>query len=118
MVGRFCLIWDICICKIWKKIWQTVLSLTLNLNKPIVFTGSIIPFSIDGSDALGNLEGALMIAATKDQKKISEVCIYMDGLLLRANRTIKGGLISESFSILQKMCTITKVSYMHRYTTH
>ena len=25
----------------------------------------------------------------QDQKKIPEVCIYMDGLLLRANRTIK-----------------------------
>ena len=36
-----------------------------NLTKPIVFTGSIIPFSMDGSDAVGNLEGALMIAATK-----------------------------------------------------
>ena len=36
-----------------------------NLTKPIVFTGSIIPFSMDDSDALGNLEGALMIAATK-----------------------------------------------------
>ena len=35
-------------------------------------------------------KGALMIAATKDGKKIPEVCIYMDGLLLRANRTIKG----------------------------
>ena len=36
-----------------------------NLTKPIVLTGSIIPFSMDDSDALGNLEGALMIAATK-----------------------------------------------------
>ena len=38
---------------------------------------------------MGNLEGALMLAGCKDHKKICEVSIYMDGLLLRANRTIK-----------------------------
>ena len=34
---------------------------------------------------LGNLKKVYY----KDQKKVPEVCIYMDGLLLRANRTIK-----------------------------
>ena len=33
--------------------------------------------------------GKLKKVYYKDQKKVPEVCIYMDGLLLRANRTIK-----------------------------
>ena len=58
-----------------------------NLTKPVILTGSMVPLVIEGTDAIGNLEGALKIAS--DQPKIPEVCIYMDGVLLRGNRTIK-----------------------------
>ena len=60
-----------------------------NLTKPIVFTGSILPLSQEGSDALSNFEGSLMISSSKIVPKIPEVCIYFDGILMRANRTIK-----------------------------
>ena len=59
------------------------------MTKPIICTGSIIPLSQNGSDALSNLEGALMVAASKNIPKIPEVCIYFDGILMRGNRTIK-----------------------------
>ena len=58
-----------------------------NLTKPVILTGSMVPLAMEGTDAIGNLEGALKIAS--GQPKIPEVCIYMDGVLLRGNRTIK-----------------------------
>jgi L-asparaginase/Glu-tRNA(Gln) amidotransferase subunit D len=43
---------------------------------------------MEGSDAASNLEGALYIASSV-KLTIPEVCIYMDGVLMRGNRTIK-----------------------------
>ncbi|UII24573.1 asparaginase [Fulvivirga maritima] len=62
-----------------------------NLNKPVVFTGAQLPISSLRSDARENLITALEIASSKKDGKpiISEVCIYFDYVLLRANRSKK-----------------------------
>jgi L-asparaginase len=56
------------------------------LAKPVVLTGSQIPFFAEGSDAQDNLKGALTFAA---ESRVREVCIYFDGVLLRGNRSVK-----------------------------
>ncbi len=48
----------------------------------------MIPFSVSGSDAVGNMEGSLILASGK-LSVVPEVCIYMDGYLMRGNRTVK-----------------------------
>ncbi len=57
-----------------------------NLAKPVILTGSQIPLCELRSDARGNLITALTIASELD---IPEVCIYLDGLLLRGCRSTK-----------------------------
>jgi len=57
-----------------------------NLNKPVILTGSQIPFCEIRSDALDNLIESLMIAA---DGKANEVCLYFGGRLLRGNRATK-----------------------------
>ena len=61
-----------------------------NLSKPIILTGSMVPLSssTESSDAICNLEGSILVAANS-QPKIPEVGIFMDGVFLRGNRTIK-----------------------------
>lgn len=56
------------------------------LDKTIVVTGSQIPLSISGSDALANIEHAMLLAA---QQQIPEVCICFNGSILRGNRSTK-----------------------------
>lgn len=56
------------------------------LAKPVVLTGSQIPFSAENSDAQDNLAGAVYWASNG---KVREVCIYFDGALLRGNRSVK-----------------------------
>lgn len=56
------------------------------LNKPVIITGSQIPLSELRNDAQDNLVTAIHLAGTL---KITEVCVYFNGLLLRGNRTIK-----------------------------
>ena len=60
-----------------------------NLSKPIILTGSMVPLSstTEFSDAISNLEGSILVA--NSQPKIPEVGIFMDGVFLRGNRTIK-----------------------------
>ena len=60
-----------------------------NLSKPIILTGSMVPLSstTESSDAISNLEGSILVA--NSQPKIPEVGIFMDGVFLRGNRTIK-----------------------------
>lgn len=56
------------------------------LSKPVILTGSQLPLSFTLNDALPNLVGAIVLAATQE---IPEVCLYFDSLLLRGNRSVK-----------------------------
>ncbi|MEU1183762.1 asparaginase domain-containing protein [Streptomyces sp. NPDC005820] len=62
----------------------TAFALT-GFDKPVVFTGSQIPFGIPGSDAPGNVIGALQTAAEGG----SGVSLYFDNTLLPATRATK-----------------------------
>lgn len=64
------------------------------LDKPVIFTGSQIPLCQMRSDAMDNLVTSVIIAG---QGKLSEVCLYFGGRLLRGNRAVKAsadGLIA------------------------
>ncbi|MDN6323640.1 MAG: asparaginase domain-containing protein, partial [Halomonas sp.] len=56
------------------------------LDRPVVVTGAMLPLEAPGSDALGNLYGALQFAA---KPELQEVAIYFAGQLLRGARAIK-----------------------------
>lgn len=56
------------------------------LGKPVILTGSQIPFCELRSDARDNLITSLMIAG---DAPLSEVCLYFGGRLLRGNRATK-----------------------------
>ncbi|RFN59539.1 asparaginase [Marixanthomonas ophiurae] len=62
-----------------------------NLAKPVVFTGSQLPIGDLRTDAKENLITSIQIAALqeKGRPKISEVCLYFEYKLYRANRTTK-----------------------------
>ncbi|MGY0425930.1 MAG: asparaginase [Polaribacter sp.] len=74
-----------------------------NLQKPIVFTGSQLPIGDLRTDAKENLITAIEIAATQKDKKpvISEVCLYFEYKLYRANRTTK--ISAEQFKAFTSM---------------
>ncbi len=56
------------------------------LAKPVVLTGSQIPLVEPRSDARENLVTSLLLAA---REELSEVCLYLNGLVLRGNRSTK-----------------------------
>ena len=62
-----------------------------NLQKPIIFTGSQLPIGDLRTDAKENLITSIEIAASRRNNKpiISEVCLYFEYKLYRANRTTK-----------------------------
>lgn len=62
-----------------------------NLQKPIIFTGSQLPIGDLRTDAKENLITTIEIAAAKinGQPAVSEVCLYFEYKLYRANRTTK-----------------------------
>ena len=63
-----------------------------NLTKPVIFTGSQLPIGKLRTDGKENLITALEIAADKDEfgrPYVPELCIYMQNVLLRGNRTTK-----------------------------
>jgi L-asparaginase len=62
-----------------------------NLDKPIIFTGSQLPIGDLRTDAKENMITAIEIAAAQKNGKprITEVCIYFEYKLYRANRTTK-----------------------------
>ncbi len=62
-----------------------------NLNKPVIFTGSQLPIGDLRTDAKENLITSIQIAALKEKgrPKITEVCLYFEYKLYRANRTTK-----------------------------
>ena len=74
-----------------------------NLQKPIIFTGSQLPIGDLRTDAKENLITSIEIAsATKNKKPIiSEVCLYFEYKLYRANRTTK--ISSEQFEAFTSM---------------
>jgi L-asparaginase len=68
-----------------------------NLSKPVIFTGSQLPIGDLRTDAKENLITSIEIAASQKNGKsiISEVCLYFEYQLYRANRTTK--INSERF---------------------
>lgn len=62
-----------------------------NLSKPVIFTGSQLPIGDLRTDAKENLITAVQIAALQKNGRsvISEVCLYFEYKLYRANRTTK-----------------------------
>ncbi len=72
-----------------------------NLSKPIIFTGSQLPIGDLRTDAKENLITAVQIAALQKQGKpvITEVGLYFEYKLLRANRTTK--VNAEHFEAFQ-----------------
>jgi L-asparaginase len=71
----------------------SALSLMLdNLTKPVILTGSQLPIGKLRTDGKENLITALEIAADKDaagRPIVPELCVYMQNLLMRGNRTAK-----------------------------
>jgi L-asparaginase len=63
----------------------------INLDKPIIFTGSQLPIGTLRTDGKENLVTAVEIAAAQKEGKamVPEVCIYFDFKLFRGNRAIK-----------------------------
>jgi L-asparaginase len=68
-----------------------------NLSKPVVFTGSQLPIGDLRTDAKENLITAVQVAALRKRNKplITEVCLYFEYKLYRANRTSK--ISAENF---------------------
>ena len=70
-----------------------------NLNKPVILTGSQLPVGKLRTDGKENLITALEIAADRDKTgkpTVPELCVYMQNILMRGNRTIK--INAENFS--------------------
>ncbi len=68
-----------------------------NLNKPVIFTGSQLPIGDLRTDAKENLITSIQVASLKQNGKpiVTEVCLYFEYKLYRANRTTK--LNAENF---------------------
>lgn len=68
-----------------------------NLNKPIIFTGSQLPIGDLRTDAKENLITSIQLAGLKENGKnvITEIGLYFEYKLYRANRTTK--INSENF---------------------
>lgn len=74
-----------------------------NLQKPVIFTGSQLPIGYLRTDAKENLITSIEIASAYNNDKpiISEVCLYFEYKLYRANRTTK--LSAEQFEAFTSM---------------
>lgn len=59
-----------------------------NTQKPIVVTGSQLPFGVPRSDARNNIVSALQVAATMPSK-LAQVCVVFGSRVLRGNRATK-----------------------------
>lgn len=62
-----------------------------NLQKPVIFTGSQLPIGDLRTDAKENLITSIEIASSRKKGKpyVTEVCLYFEYKLYRANRTTK-----------------------------
>lgn len=74
-----------------------------NLQKPIIFTGSQLPIGDLRTDAKENLITSIQIACAQKEDKpiVSEVCLYFEYKLYRANRTTK--INAEQFEAFTSM---------------
>lgn len=74
-----------------------------NLQKPLIFTGSQLPIGYLRTDAKENLITSIEIASAHVNGKpvVSEVCLYFEYKLYRANRTTK--LSAEQFEAFSSM---------------
>jgi L-asparaginase len=74
-----------------------------HLKKPVIFTGSQLPIGYLRTDAKENLITSIEIASAyeNDAPIISEVCLYFEYKLYRANRTTK--LSAEQFEAFASM---------------
>lgn len=74
-----------------------------HLNKPIIFTGSQLPIGYLRTDAKENLITSIEIASAYENGVpiVSEVCLYFEYKLYRANRTTK--LSAEQFEAFASM---------------
>ena len=74
-----------------------------NLQKPIIFTGSQLPIGDLRTDAKENLITSIEVASANRNgfPVISEVCLYFEYKLYRANRTTK--ISSEQFEAFNSM---------------
>lgn len=75
-----------------------------NLQKPIVFTGSQLPIGDLRTDAKENLITSIEIASARNENNkpvITEVCLYFEYKLYRANRTTK--INAEQFEAFASM---------------
>ena len=70
----------------------------VNLDKPVIMTGSQLPIGILRTDGKENIITAIQIAAAQKEGKaiVPEVCIYFSSHLFRGNRTTKED--SQQFS--------------------
>lgn len=68
-----------------------------HLTKPIIFTGSQLPIGDLRTDAKENLITSIQVASLQQKEKpvVTEVCLYFEYKLYRANRTTK--LNAENF---------------------
>lgn len=58
----------------------------MNIGKPVILTGSLLPLTEVRNDAIGNIVTSLLLCA---HYPIHEVCVYFNQKLLRGNRTRK-----------------------------
>ena len=90
-----------------------------NLTKPIIFTGSQLPIGDLRTDAKENLITAIQIAALIENKNtvITEVCLYFEYKLYRANRTTKinaehfKAFLSPNYPFLVESGVHLKINY-------
>lgn len=82
---------------------STVSFMLENLTKPVIFTGSQLPIGDLRTDAKENLITSIEIAASREDHKpiITEVCLYFEYKLYRANRTTK--ISAEHFKAFASM---------------
>ncbi|MGB0891050.1 MAG: asparaginase [Flavobacteriaceae bacterium] len=74
-----------------------------NLQKPVIFTGSQLPIGDLRTDAKENLITSIEVACARigDKPVITEVCLYFEYKLYRANRTTK--INAEQFEAFTSM---------------
>jgi L-asparaginase len=66
--------------------------LSNTITKPIIFTGSEVPISVQNTDAIHNVENAIRAAAWQSYNgpmRVPEVCVYWNNHLYRGSRVTK-----------------------------
>ena len=105
----------------WPTLLQRLVSCSLVLGKPVIFTGAQIPIGSTRSDARENFLTAVEIATAKENGKaiVPEVCIYFNHRLLRGNRSQKvrssqfGAFESENYPPLAISGVFIEYNHSH-----